>query len=426
VLYWIIFCLFIIFILYISFSVKKPITDNDYFFNNFSLDYKDIFYTFSASWIGAASIILLSEKAALIGINSFFIIPLPTILSLSILFLLRKKILTNENKTLEKIIEKHYGKDFGILSSLIFLWYLILLTSSQMVALGFVGKTFLHLDYRIFIILSSFIIVVYSSLRGYKAVINTDKFQLIIIGAGILILFIFFLFQEGKPVINNLKFHTFSPELLLITLSFTFAWVVSPVSIQRVKSANSPKSVSKGILLSLIFLSVFFLIIICIGVISGESIIKTGLPELIGVILFILLISALFSTIDTMVNSSAMSFYYLTNKSKIIGSFIMGILSVIISLKIPSILKTLGLSSEILTEALFLPVVYSLLKPNHNKRFSGKIVIVIGIILSFLSFGNELFGVRTNFLWPRSLIISLPLLFIIFMVSLMVEGKKDD
>ena len=423
-LYWILFFLFIIFILYISFSVKKPKTYNDYFFNNFSLNYKDIFYTFSASWIGAASIILLSEKAATIGIYSFFIIPLPTILSLFILFLLKKRIINNKNKTLEQIIEKHYGKNFGRLSSLIFLWYLILLTSSQMVALGLTGNIFLQIDYHVFIIISSFIIIVYSSLRGYKAVINTDKFQLIIIAVGILIVFIFILFQEGKPVIDNLKSNSFSPELLLITLSFTFAWVVSPVSIQRVKSANSRKSVSKGILLSLIFLSVFFLIIIYMGILSGKSIIKIGFPKTIGAILFVVLISALFSTIDTMINSSAMSFYYLTKKSKITGSFLIGILSVTISLKIPSIIKTLGLSSEILTEALFLPIIYSLLNHNHNNKYSGRIIIILGIILSFISFGNELFGINTGFLWPRSLIISIPLLFIIFMVSLMIEGKK--
>jgi hypothetical protein len=125
-----------------------------------------------------------------------------------------------------------------------------------------------------------------------------------------------------------------------------------------------------------------------------------------------------------MINSSAMSFYYLTKKSKITGSFLIGILSVTISLKIPSIIKTLGLSSEILTEALFLPIIYSLLNHNHNNKYSGRIIIILGIILSFISFGNELFGINTGFLWPRSLIISIPLLFIIFMVSLMIEGKK--
>ncbi len=424
-IYEILFFLFLLVILYISFRNKKPLGFDAYFFDNYSLNYKDIFYTFSASWIGAASIILLSEKAALIGINSFFIIPLPTILSLFALFLLRKKILENKSKTIEQIIEEHYGKRFAIITSFIFLWYLILLTSSQMVALGKVGENFLNIDYEVFLVFSSFIIIIYSSLRGYKAVVNTDKFQLFFIIIGILMIFIFSLFKNPSPNIINLKLSSFSPELILITISFTFAWTVSPVSIQRVKSGKDNSSVLKGILFSSVFLLLFFLIIIYIGIGFGNEITKIKFPQPLRVILFIVLISALFSTIDTMLNSSTMSFYYLTGKNMIIGSFLIGILSIIISLKIPSIIKTLGLSSEILTEALFLPIIYSLLKPNHKNKYSGRIIIIIGIATSLLSFANEIFGFRTFLLWPKSILFSLPLLIIVFMISLILEERKN-
>jgi len=424
VFYYIIFVIFICFLIFYSIKLKKPKDDKDFFYNSYSLKAKNIFFTFSASWIGASSLILLTEEASARGWFSFFIIPLPTLLSLCILYFLRKKIIFDENFSIEKIIEKKYGRKFAIFSSFIFLWYLILLTSSQMVALGKVGESFLKIDYGIFLIFSSLVIILYSSLRGFKAVVFTDKYQLILVFAGIAFVLIFSIIN-GKINFGEIQILKtgFSFELLLITFSFSLAWSVSPVSFQRVKSSQDESEARKGIIISIIFLFVFFCILILLGISYRESIIDSNFPALVRMMVFLLLLGALFSTIDTMINSATLSFFYLNRKNNILSSFLVGLMSILIAIKIPSILITIGLSSEIIAEAIFIPVILCLIAPKFNYKLSGSLIMIIGTIFSLLSFSKKIFDFEFYYNWPNSVVLTFPLLLMVFMISFFIENR---
>ncbi len=422
--YWLLVISYGIFLVFLSFGIRKPEDSRKYFYLNFLLNGKNLFFTFSASWLGGASLILLSEKAANLGIYSIFIIPLPTILTLILLYLIAGKIKKYDFFYTEEIISKDYGEKFGKFSSFVFIWYLILLGSSQLVALGKVGQSFFKANYPLFIIISAILVIFYSSLKGFGAVVKTDKIQLYLITIGIVFIFILSL-KRGNFILSDLVDKEFSPSLILITISFTLAWTVSPISIQRIKATKSMKEIKRGILLSIIFLTFAFFLIIGFGIVCQKGILDIKYSPLSQSIIFILLISALFSTYDTVLNSAAISLKYLTNLSGFSSTILVGVISIIISLKIPSIIKTLGLSSEIIAESLFIPVIFSLISKKKN-RIGGRIVILLGFLLSLLSFSTEIFSINIPFRWPYSILFSLPLLILIFMLSFLLGREKGN
>lgn len=384
----------------------------------------DLFFTFSASWIGGASLILLTEKAVKIGLYAFLIIPVPTILTLIILYLIGKKVKEFDFFYIEDIISRKYGKSFGSFSSIVFLWYLILLGASQLVALGKVGESFLGVKYSVFIFLSAALVIFYSAIRGFEAVIRTDKIQFLLIVIGVCFLFIYSLKYEkfnGRSFVGE----GFSSSFLLMVISFTMAWTVSPISLQRIKASKSVNEIRRGIILSLLFLTIIFIMIISSGIFLKKSILSFQNTTILSPFIFLLLLSALFSTYDTVLNSAAISLKFLAKTSNIFSTIVVGILSIVISLKIPSILKTLGLSSEIIAESLFIPIVYSLFSRKEN-RLGGQIVILLGFALSLFSFSSELFSLKTYFKWPYSILISLPLLFFVFMLSFLRKEKRNE
>ncbi len=422
--YWLLVILYGIFLIFLSFGIRKPKDSREYFYLNFLLGGRELFYTFSASWLGGASLILLSEKAANLGIYSIFIIPLPTVLTLVLLYFIAGKIKEYDFFYTEEIISKDYGEKFGKFSSFIFIWYLILLGSSQLVALGKVGQSFFRANYALFIIISAILVIFYSSLKGFGAVVKTDKIQLFLIIIGIVFIFILSV-KRGNFVLSDLIDKEFSPSLILITISFTLAWTVSPISVQRIKASRNMKEIKRGILLSIVFLTFAFFLIIGFGIICQKGILDMEYFTFSKSVIFILLISTLFSTYDTVLNSAAISLKYLTKMSGFSSTILVGFISIIISLKIPSIIKTLGLSSEIIAESLFIPILFSLISKKKN-RIGGRIVIILGFLLSLLSFSTEIFSINISFRWPFSILLSLPLLILIFMLSFLLEREKEN
>jgi len=428
-IYWVLFAIFSLLFVYLGSRGKKPLSSEEYFYSGYKLKAKELFFTFSASWIGGATLILLSEKASKIGILSLFIIPIPTIITLLLLFLLKEKIKGKNFFSIEGLISKNYGRFFGTFSSFVFLWYLVLLGASQLVALGKVGESFLKTDYSIFVLISASFIIFYSSLRGFGAIVRTDKIQLYIIFFGILALLFFIIFKENsapQPKISESGKFIF--ELILVTLSFSLAWTVSPVSIQRIKATLNEKEIGKGLFFTAIFLSIFFLTIVYFGIKTGKGIVDFDYPHFLKVLIFLMLLSALFSTYDTVLNSAAISFNYLTGVKGFYSTVFIGFFSIIVALKIPSILRTLGLSSEIITESLFIPIIYLFVKRENQPavKIGGWIVMIFGAFFSVFSFSSEIFNLKVGFKWPSSLVYSLPLLFLIFVLSFFAGRKKNE
>ncbi len=119
--------------------------------------------------------------------------------------------------------------------------------------------------------------VVYTSLGGLISVVRNDLFQGGFLLAGIIALFFWLLIKAGQT--GNLTqleaaslpfFGLFSNFKTngLAALSFTLAWLISPIAWQRVYAARDLAEARKGLLLTAAIFTLFYPLISFVGILG--------------------------------------------------------------------------------------------------------------------------------------------------------------
>jgi SSS family solute:Na+ symporter len=129
------------------------------------------------------------------------------------------------------------------------------------------------------------------------------------------------------------------------------------------------------------------------------------------VLLFIAITAAIMSTMDTAINSGALSLtrdvfqqFIPPHKVNIItlsrlSTVVIGLLAFLVATQLQTILKTLGLASEIMTEGLFIPGM-AMLFMKKKRPTAGILSLVLGGGYSFLGFLSEI-NVLSPGGWPE-------------------------
>ena len=167
-----------------------------------------------------------------------------------------------------------------------------------------------------------------------------------------------------------------------------------------------------------------------------SEIIVSKVGVLFGGILFIAVASAILSTMDTAINTGALGltrdFYQQVFPSakkrpvlvSRLATVLVGALAFLISTRFQSILKTIGLSSEILAEGFFVPGL-AMIYLKRRLPSAGLLSLCFGggfAVLSFLGAMNVLpFNLPT---WPYSVPYGLLLSLFGFFVGLIIDLKK--
>jgi SSS family solute:Na+ symporter len=216
---------------------------------------------------------------------------------------------------------------------------------------------------------------------------------------------------------NTGYFHLFydGERNILIALSFVLAWTVSPIAWQRIQAAGSIKKAKQGLFAAagafiLLYGLVVFIGIFSLPLFSGRSLSHPLVAEVAsskagilgGGFLFIAVLAAVLSTMDTAINTGAMTLTrdilgqtswpsrvgpqrdVMTGR---LATLFVALLAFGIAARLQSILQTLGLASEIMAEGLFIPgmAVFILKK---RSPLAGALSIIWGggfALLSFLS-----------------------------------------
>jgi SSS family solute:Na+ symporter len=196
----------------------------------------------------------------------------------------------------------------------------------------------------------------------------------------------------------------------LMVLSFTLAWIISPIVWQRVQAAQTVKKAKAGLLAAG---GTFFLAfggIIGIGMLilplfpSGQQegnllaaliLNKTGLA--LGALLFVAIVAAIMSTMDTAINTGALSlvrdvYQQIFPSLRIsivtvsrVATVAVGLLAFLVATKLQVILKTLGLASEIMAVGLFIPGM-AMLFFKKPRPAAGLLALIMGGGYSLLGF----------------------------------------
>ena len=225
--------------------------------------------------------------------------------------------------SLGDILEKFYGGKVESWAVFILCVDNVLIVGVQFIALGRILESLLGIEYNISIMISAFVVGIYSASGGVRAVIATDVMQLIAIVVVITIIAIIACMHAGgiEAIIPEAKIYSSSAlrENLYSGLFYVLPiYLLSPMRIQRYLMAKSPEQLSEILNRTAIVLIIFGFIILIAGLsarklIPGLDNIDNVFPELIvylfkdDAILFgisaIAIISAVLSTSDSILNA---------------------------------------------------------------------------------------------------------------------------
>lgn len=422
---------------------KKNIDFDSYFFGKRKLGAFLIFFTVTASWFGGASTIATINDAYEKGFESIWLIGIPTILTIFIFVLINKKIRKSNFVSLPIFLNKYYGKSVSSFASFLIFFYMTVLAASQFVAWGKFVSVFIGENYEVTVITGAVIVILYSYLGGYISVVLTDGLQLLLLTLSILYLILAFKNNIHYIQVSDLNIFSNIQHNVLITISFTLAWLISPIIWQRIASAKSKEASKKGLIVSIIAFSTLYVLMILIAICLRKfplnnnffsNIIKNSLPVSGSILVFIGIGAAIMSTADSAINIGALTLvkdvFNFKNKKKImlfskISTLISGSLAALIALEFNSIIKTLGLASEIMAEGLFIPGMYALFF-KKRKPVAALLSLILGGGFSIIVFINA-YGLKLPIPeWPYSLPYGLSLSLIGFLIGYFIDKKAKS
>jgi len=453
---------YFVLVLLVSFLFSKRMKNlEDFFLASRNLPAFLVFFSITASWFGATSTIVSTDEALEVGVSAFWVVGMPTVLTVLIFaFFLAKPIHRLPIISLPDLVELRYGQSVRHLASFLIIWYMVILAASQMVALGNFLTIFLGTPYILSLALGTAVVLLYSIFGGFFSVVVTDSLQFFLLLAGIFSLFFFLLGTSPVVEIPALasqlgKSHYFDfffnfKRNFLILLSFTLAWTISPIAWQRIQAARTAKKARQGFFASSAVFFVLYSLVVAMGIFSlplffSQQIKNPLLSELIssktgiflGGILFVALVAAIMSTMDSAINTGALTltrdlYQRLLSpgqKGGIIvvsrlSTFVVGVMAFLVATQFRNILITLGLASEIMAEGLFIPGV-AMIFLKKRLPLAGFLSLLLGGGFSLVSFlcAVELLPFKMPS-WPFSVPYGLSLCLIGFIIGYIVEEYR--
>jgi len=442
---------------------RKMRTLEDFFLASRGLSAPLIFLSLTASWFGATSILVSVDEAFRSGISAFWLIGVPAIVTVLVFAVfLAGPIRSLDVLSLPDLVERRYGRTVRHLTALLIIWYMILLASSQMVAIGQFLKLFLGIPYIWSLAIGTACVICYSAFGGLFSVVMTDILQCLLLGGGIFGLMAFLwmktpLSQVRQAVLDAGKAGYFNPfhdfqKNALIALSFTLAWIISPIAWQRIQAARSTRAARRGLTATAGGFVVLYGVVVMIGLLSLplflsreighpliSELIASGTGPVLGGLLFVAVAAAITSTMDTAINTGALSltrdvwqrmFSRTAQKVSVAASrwatILIGLAAFIVATRFQSILKTIGLASEIMAEGFFVPGL-AMIYMKRRAPLAGFLSMTLGSGFALAGFLEEAgilsLGLRP---WPFSIPLGLALSLAGFLIGLALEFRRHN
>jgi len=415
----------------------------------------------TASWFGATSILVTTDEALRRGVSAAWLVGLPAVATVLILFPLAGFLRRLPILSLPDLAELRYGRAVRHLTAGLLVWYMALLAASQMVALGRFLGSFLGWTYLGSLALGTAVVLAYSLAGGLRSVVATDILQCALLAAGLTALAIF-LFGGQSPLAavraalgphpsGRLNPFLGFGENGLIFLSFVLAWTISPIALQRIQAARTDQAARRGLAATAAALLVLYALVILIGILCipfyGDrslsaplvsALISERLGVVLGGLLFAAVLAAVTSTLDTALNAGALALsrdvlaQIRPAGRKIenevvrarLATAVITVAAFAVASRFQSILKTIGLASEIMAEAFFVPGLAMILS-SRRRPLAGLLGFGLGgafAVVSFLS-ASRLISLPVP-VWPRSVPYGLALSAAGFAAGALIERIK--
>ena len=355
-----------------------------------------------------------------------------------------RKVYAKGKFTLPELIGQYYGESARKVTSVIIPIAWLGIVAAQIIAGAQILVSFFGLEYSNGVYLTAGIFIVYTYIGGQVSIMKTDLFQAFFILAGVVLTAIMIPANQ-LPALPDFASHFpfnehYSPfDLFILILTFSSTFVVGPDIYSRVFCAKDSKTAFRSVLIVALILIPFAFVLSYVGMYAATfqqgvqnssalvNLANIYLPEWASGILVAALISAVLSTASTTLLTTSMIlselFHKDINNQKSFGQtklflIVVGILSMLISLKVTSIVSSLLLALSFYSGAFIIPMIAALFNLPYNKRFSiaamlsggilalsgklmmtfdhfetGQYVLISGFVLNalllFIPFGNE-------------------------------------
>jgi SSS family solute:Na+ symporter len=414
----VIFSYFLI-LLYLGYKAYKSTehkSDNDFILANRSLSLPAFVATLVTTWYGG--ILGVGEFTYLYGISSWVVFGLPYyIFALLFAIFIAKKVHQEKQFTIADVFYSRYGKSVGLLSSI----FLLFITSPApyILMLAFLLQLMFNISLIISLILGTAFSIVYVFFGGFRSVINTDKFQFVLIYGSFFLLFFYLInsyggleYLQSNVSENHLSCFGSNSIQYIVVWFFIASWTfIDPGFHQRCAAAKTNSVAKKGILISIIFWFVFDFMTVSTGlytvavlkninpVFSYPLMAEKILPPVIKGIFFTGLLAVIMSTIDSFSFLSAITFgrdivwriknqnlskhinYYIK-----IGLVLTGIISIILAFLLPSVIRLWYVIGSLFIPPMLLPLLTGYFKKFQLPKMPTLIIMIVSFSISLTSF----------------------------------------
>lgn len=317
-----------------------------------------------------------------------------------------KKVYRQGKFTLPELIGQYYGESARKVTSLIIPVAWLGVVAAQIIAGAQILVSFFGMNYSSGVFLTGFIFLIYTYIGGQISVMKTDLFQSFFILAGVIMTAIIIYGSEHQPLPDfktSFPFNdNFSPfDLFILILTFSSTFVVGPDIYSRVFCAKDSNTAFRSVLTVAVILVPFAFILSYVGIYAATfhsgvqnssalvNLANVYLPEWASGLLVAALISAVLSTAATTLLTAAMIlselFHKDINNQKSFKQtkmliIVVGLLSILISLKVTSIVSSLLLALSFYSGAFIIPMIAALFNLPYNKRFAIAAMLSGGIL----------------------------------------------
>lgn len=391
--------LYFVILLFAVSKEKKNETSEDFFFAGRSLSFVSLAITFIASWWGAGSALSTADLAFHDGMGAFFYYGVPVLISTGLMAVMAPRIRQVGYLTQGKMMEARYSKKVSSMLSFMILIYMIFNAAAQMVGVGDYLGSSLAISYETAILIGVSIVLIYSMFGGFRAVVLTDMIQFIFLTLASIIVFITAMKFAGglkgvEVAASNagldgyMSMKSGVSKYFAYVVTFGCSWMIQANVWQRISASRNNQDARKMTLLSFVVYIPMYLMVVITGMcgfaLFGElpnggiisSIVRTYMSPFLGSIVFVGITSAIMSTMDSLINTGAMTIVIDLKREKEekqikqsrVATIVVTAIALFIALKIRSILKVSWIASDVITTGVFVPLVMGF----YNRRGTAK------------------------------------------------------
>lgn len=374
--------------------------------------------TFIASWWGGGTGVDLVDHAHRNGLSAFWIYGVPVLLATALMYLFAKGIRNVATLSQPQLMNQRYNSTVSMFLTIFIVIFMLLNTVVQIIVVGKFFEAFFDMSYQSGAIVGILIVLVYSLFGGFKGVVVTDLLQFVFfLFTGV---FLFYLAYTQSGGLEAVKATAIANEKvgytsiltnvsdnLAYVITFGTSWMIQANIWQRISAARKAVDAKKMMLFSFIaFIPLYFMVVytgmfssVTYATVPHSGIVPTMISSLtnpyLSSLLFVGLCAAIMSTMDSLINTGALSLtvdiyekYINPNASSahnvVVGRFstlLIGVIALIIALQIRSVLTIAWIGSDFLTSGAFVPLVLGFLWVRGTSK-AAIVSMLFGLLFS--------------------------------------------